>query len=772
MADQGTTGGNTFQVKVGPIENPVSLEVHTAPGDLRPWDLDTRFQAVTGRHPRLEGPAKVTGQARYTYDVRLPGMLWGKMVRALIPAGKIVRIDTSKAERLPGVKAVWTTDAQWVRFAGQDLAAVAAVSQELAEDAVRLIEVRIEPTPFVTDLEEAMTPKAALVYPEGQPSAGPTGPQQGNVVGPVTSPPLGGSRGGSRGDIEKGFAEAEVTHEAVYRLAVHTHATLETHGVVAHWEGDQLTVYASTQGVFQVRAGLAEALGLPRNKVRVIMEHMGGGFGGKSYPSAIGSAFAVIACRLARKAGAPVKLMLDRREEHLCTGNAPGARITVRLGAKKDGSLTAMHFRAHGEGGIGPSSRMGGPTGNLYQHCPHVKLEEYDVYTNAGPACYLRAPGHPQGAFALESAIDELAHRLGMDPLEFRRKNESHPARQGSYDLGARTIGWARRSATPGAGPGPKKRGIGVANGNWYVMAREAVAAEVRVHRDGGVEVLHGAQDIGTGLRTVLAIIAAEELGLRPAEVTVHVGDTRFPPGVNSGGSITTNSSGPAVRLAAHEARRRIAALAAPLLGAKPDDLAFAGGKILAAANADRQITFREAAQKMPGEVIVCLADRKAQFESYRTDLAAMQFAEVEVDVETGLIRVVKMVGLSNCGVPINRLTAEHQIIGAQIQGVSWALLEHRTLDRNIGTMVNPNLEAYKILGPAGMFEAVPILAEAANAGNNTSAAGLGEPTFVPTLAAIANAVFNATGVRIRQLPMTPDRVLAALAEARKGGKP
>ena len=766
MAEQETAAGQTFQVKVGPAENPVTLEVHPAPGDLRPWDLDSRFQAVEGRHPRLEAPAKVTGQARYTYDVRLPGMLWAKMVRAAVPAGKLVRIDTSKAERLPGVKAVWTTDAQWVRFAGQDIAAVAAVSQEVAEEAARLVEVQIEPTPFVTDLEEAMTPKAPLVYPEGQPPASPSAPRQGNVTGPVTPPPLGGSRGGSRGDVEKGFAEADVVHEAAYRLAVHTHATLETHGVVAHWQGDELTVYASTQGVFQVRAGLAEALGLPRNKVRVIMEHMGGGFGSKSFPSAIGSAVAVVACRLARKAGAPVKLMLDRREEQLCTGNAPGARITVRLGAKRDGTLTAMHFRAYGEGGIGPSSRMGGPAGNLYQRCPHVKLEEYDVFTNAGPCCYLRAPGHPGGAFAFESAIDELAHRLGMDPLEFRRKNESHPARLPFYDLGARTIGWERRNATPGAGPGPRKRGIGLANGNWYVMARETVAAEVRVHHDGSVEVFHGAQDIGTGLRTVLAIIAAEELGLRPADVAVHVGDTRFPPGVNSGGSITTNSSGPAVRLAAHEARRRIAALAAPLLGAGMEDLTFAGGTGFAAANAQRQVTFREAAQKMPGDVIVCLADRKRQFESYRTDLAATQFAEVEVDVETGVIRVLKMVGLSNCGVPVNRLTAEHQIIGAQIQGASWALFENRTLDRNAGTMVNPNLESYKLLGPADMFEAVPILAHAANAGNNTSATGLGEPTFVPTLAAIANAVYNATGVRIRQLPMTPDRVLAALAAA------
>ncbi len=771
MAEQDFTGSTTFQVKVGPAENPVTFEVHTAPGDLKPWDLDSRLRTVKGRHPRLEAPQKVAGRAKYTYDVKLPGMLWAKMVRAPIPAGRIVRIDAAKAEQLKGVEAVWTTDAKLVRFAGQDIAAVAAVSQEIAEDAARLIEVQYEATPFVTDPEEAMTPTAPLVYAEGQAPATPNAPRKGNVAGPLPPATVGGARGGTRGDTERGFAEADAVHEATYRLRVHTHAVLETHGIVAHWEGDQLTVYTSTQGVFMVRAALAEAFGLDRKKVRVITEHMGGGFGSKLYPSAVGSAFAIVACRLARQTGAPVKLMLDRFEEQLCTGNAPGARITVRLGAKRDGTLTAIHYRAYTEGGIGQSARTGAPAGSMYAQCPNVKLEEYDVFTNAGPTCALRAPGHPQGAFGLECAMDELAQRLGMDPLEFRRKNDTHPFRKTYYDVGAKAINWERRNRVPGETAGPRKRGIGMAHGNWYVLVREAVAAEVQVHRDGSVELFHGAQDLGTGIRTALAVIAAEELGLRPADITVHVGDTRFPPGGTSGGSTTTNSSGPAARLAAHKARMRIATLAAPLLNAKPEALEFADGKIFFATNPERQVSFREAAQKMPGEVIACLADRKRQFEAVRQDLAATQFAEVEVDVETGVIRVLKMVGVHNCGTPINLLTAENQMIGAQIQGASWALLEQRTLDRNVGTMVNPNLEAYKILGPADMFEAVPIFTEGAYAGNNTSATGMAEPVFVPTLAAIANAVFNATGVRLRELPMTPDRVLVALAEAKKGGK-
>jgi xanthine dehydrogenase YagR molybdenum-binding subunit len=496
---------------------------------------------------------------------------------------------------------------------------------------------------------------------------------------------------------------------------------------------------------------------------------MGGGFGSKLHPSAAGSGFAVVACKLAKQAGAPVKLMLDRREEHLCTGNAPSAVMTVRIGAKKDGTFTAIHHRSFGSAGIAGGAGTGGPAGALYQNCPNLKVEEHDVFTNAGPAAPLRAPGHPQGAFALESAVDELAHKLGMDPLELRRKNESHPVRKIQYDIGAKAIGWERRNRTAGASPGPRKRGVGMANGNWYVFARDTgISAEVRIHRDGSVELFHGSQDLGTGLRTALAVVAAEELGLKPADVKVNIGDTRFPEGPQSGGSVTTASSAPAVRLAAHDARMKLFALAAPLLKKKPEELDAMDGKIVVAADPKQGVPFKQAAAKMPGEAIASIAERKPQYESYRQDIAGTQFAEVEVDVETGEIRVRKMVSVNDCGLPMNLLTAESQIIGAMIQGVSWALFENRILDRVVGTMVNPNLEWYKILGAKDMFEAAPIVAEVASAGNNTSATGIGEPPIVPALAAIANAVFNATGVRIRRLPMTPDRVLTALAEAKR----
>jgi xanthine dehydrogenase YagR molybdenum-binding subunit len=358
-----------------------------------------------------------------------------------------------------------------------------------------------------------------------------------------------------------------------------------------------------------------------------------------------------------------------------------------------------------------------------------------------------------------------------MDPLELRKKNESSPVRAAQYDPGARAIGWERRNKKkgPAGASAGKVRGIGMANGNWYVFAQDSgIAAQVKIHRDGSVELFSGAQDIGTGFRTAMAIVAAEELGIDPKSIAVRVGDTRYPEGPGSGGSVTTNSVAPIVRLAASKARTQLFERAAPALDAKPEDLVARDGTIFVSNAPSRSLTFKAAASKMAGETIDVVAERKRQFEIFRDDIAGTQFAEVEVDTGTGEVRVLRMVSVNDCGFPMNPLTAENQVIGAMIQGASWALLENRIIDKNVGTMVNPNLESYKIFSPADMFEARSILTPVANLGNNTSAAGIGEPPLVPSLAAIANAVANAIGTRVRELPLTPDRVLAALAEARR----
>ncbi|MEO5761092.1 MAG: xanthine dehydrogenase family protein molybdopterin-binding subunit [Vicinamibacteria bacterium] len=761
-----------MKAKAGFEGKPVEMDINPAVGDLKPWDLDTKFSVMKGRYPRLEGPLKVTGRAKYTYDIKLPGMLWGRMVGSSVPHAEVVKIDTSKAETLPGVKAVWTTESRTVRFAGQDVAAVAATTPEIAEDAARLIEITYNEKPFVTDLEKAMEPNASPVYTPEQVPGNASIPRNGNILGPQTG------RGLKRGDIVAGLAEADVRVEATYRVSVHTHAPLETHGVIAQWEGDELTIYASTQGVFTVKEGVAEALGIPRTKVRVITEHMGGGFGSKLAPSASGSQFAVVACRLAKSAGAPVKLMLDRKQEHLCTGNAPSALMTLNIGAKKDGTFTAIHHKSYGSAGIAPGAGTAAPLSNLYQTTPHILGEDHSVFTNAGPAAPLRAPGHPQGAFGLESAVDELADKLQMDPLELRRKNDPSPVRQMQYDIGARAIGWERRNKKagvyePASGGTPSrstKRGIGMANGEWNVVARgSGVGCEVRIHRDGSVECFSGAQDIGSGFRTAMAIVAAEELGLAPQDITMHIGDTRWPEGPGSGGSNTTNSVAPVVRQAAYDAKQKLFASVAPALGATgPDDLEASGGKVFIAAKPSKSLTFKQAAAKIAGEQVAATAERKKQYELYRSEIAGLQMCEVEVDVETGQVRIIKMVSVNDCGIPVNSMTTESQVIGALIQGASWALFEDRTLDRSYGTMVNGNMESYKILAPSDMFEAMSILTPVANLGNNTSTAGIGEPPAVPALAAIANAIFNATGARVRSIPITPDRMLAALAEARR----
>jgi xanthine dehydrogenase YagR molybdenum-binding subunit len=464
-----------------------------------------------------------------------------------------------------------------------------------------------------------------------------------------------------------------------------------------------------------------------------------------------------------------VKLMLDRRQEHLCTGNAPSALMTVNIGARKDGTFTAIHHRSHGSAGMAPGAGTAAPLANLYQNTPHILGEDHSVFTNAGPGAPLRAPGHPQGAFALESAIDELADKMGMDPLELRRKNESSPVRMMQYDVGAKAIGWERRSKKAGDAKGPRKRGIGMANGEWNVIARgSGVGCEVRIHRDGSVECFSGAQDIGSGFRTAMAVVAAEELGLRPSDITMHVGDTRWPEGPGSGGSNTTNSVAPVVRQAAYDAKQKLFAAVSRSLGAPPAELDARGGKVFVAAKPAKALSFKQAAAKIPGEQVAATAERKKQYEVFRQEIAGTQFCEVEVDIETGEVKVVKMVSVNDCGIPVNSLTTESQVISSMIQGVSWALFENRVLDRSYGTMLNPNLESYKILMPTDMFEAVPILTPVANLGNNTSTAGIGEPPSVPTLAAVANAIFNATGARVRSLPITPDRMLASLAEARR----
>ncbi|MGQ9729614.1 MAG: xanthine dehydrogenase family protein molybdopterin-binding subunit, partial [Candidatus Fervidibacter sp.] len=498
---------------------------------------------VTGqRIPRLDAVAKVTGQAKYTADINLPDLnnragksvwdkiLFGKILRCPLPHARIRRIDISKAEKLAGVRAVLVIAGKGaeLRYAGEAVAAVAADREEIAEDALRLIEVEYEPLPFEVDTQRA--------YEKGQRSS----PQVQR-----------------RGRGEEGLDEADVTVEVTLSTPVHIHTPLEAHGSVVGWETpEQVLAFDSTQALFAVRNSLAKELNLPPEKVRVICEYMGGGFGSKLWMHH----YTPIAARLSRMAGGlPVKLVLSRNEVFLTTGNNPDSVQTIRIGAKKDGTFVAFVRRAYGTGGVGGGFGLPGP---VYQFA-HYYDEQTNVFTNAGPSAPFRAPGWPQSVFAIESAIDELARALNMDPLELRLKNDPNKIRQKQWLIGAERIGWKQKWQPWGSQTGVKRRGLGCAASAWGGGGGPGSQPEVRIHRDGQVEVLLGTQDIGTGTRTVVGIAAAEALGLTPDFVRsekfkVQIGDTLLGYSGTSGGSVTTATVFPAVYDAAEKALKRL----------------------------------------------------------------------------------------------------------------------------------------------------------------------------------------------------------------------
>ena len=430
------------------------------------WGEAKDSRLIGKRVARLSGAEKATGRAKYTFDIKRPGMLYGRILRSPVAHATITNIDLSAAEALPGVKAaiLLIEPGKRVRFEGQEIAAIAASTDDIAKDAVRLIQFDYDELDYVVDVESARADGAPQIRDDWE----------GNQSDP---------RVDERGDIEAGFAEAAFEVEATYHAAVQTHVCLEPHGHVAEWNGDNLTVWASTQAVFGTRQNLARHFELPENQVRVITEHMGGGFGSKFGPGVEGVAVA----KLARQAGAPVRLMLTRKAEHLVAGNRPSMTQTVRAGATKDGRFIAYDMSGYGTGGIGSGA---GFTGPYVYHVPNYRTEKSAVAINAGSARAMRAPGHPQGAFAMDSLMDELAEKLGMDPLEFRRTNSDNDPRrnkirQAEYTLGAQEIGWHRRNKVAGSGKGVMKRGIGMGCGLWGGGGGAGTQARVTIHSSG-----------------------------------------------------------------------------------------------------------------------------------------------------------------------------------------------------------------------------------------------------------------------------------------------
>lgn len=754
-----------------------------------------RFGAST---PRIDGEAKVTGRAEYAGDRQLPGLLYAGILRCPYPHARVLDVDTTAAAGLNGVYAVLSRSSTeghcWYdekapifsdrcRFAGEEVAAVAAESRQRVGEALAAIEIDYERLPFVVDMHAAKLPGAPRVHED----------TPGNLAGKPD--------GYTRGDVDAGFAAAEVIIEQTYTTQCAVHNALEPHGCTAEWHDDELLLWVSTQGVFSVREGIAEKLGMDERKVRVICDYMGGGFGAKQ----VDWKQTLIAALLAKRTKRPVQLMLGRRGENLAVGNRNPTTQRVRIGATGDGRLCAIDveidcgigaYRTSGE-----TSHVGGIYQGLYA-CDNVRTLQRNYYTNTGPAVAFRAPGYAEGAFGLEQAMDELAKRLGMDPYELRRRNytrrdavkdkpysspEALEACLAAIGKGTRSDarleptlpGHARSSAgaayqsrlpaAPTASPTSHEgaaqpsrvaaapadrvcRGSGIAACVWAAGSPSPPAqVRLRLYRHGILELVSGSQDIGTGTRTVLAQMAADAVGYPLDCVRCQIGDTD--PGLEgptSSGSSTVPTLAPAVYAAAEalksELRQRVRD--GRSLPEDPEQWA-------AALDVDYVEGIGECPE--PSDAV-----------SIRTFGA--QRAEVEVDLATGAVRVTQLAVATDCGRIVNPLLAYGQVMGGAIQGMGFALTEERIVDSELGLVLNANLEDYEVPTAADIpaIEHAGIdMADESVPGPH--AKGLGEPPLIPAAPAIANAIFDATGVRIRSLPITRQRLLAALAERETG---
>jgi xanthine dehydrogenase YagR molybdenum-binding subunit len=687
------------------------------------WPTETKY--ISQSTLRVDAVPKVTGRARYSSDIQADGWLYGMILRSKWPAAKILSVNLDPALKIPGIKAAVTVrDGEFnVRFYGEEIAAVAGTSKQACLDALRVIEVKAEPRQkFVVNEDAARKDNAPPVW-DGSPNA--------------ATPRVRES-----GNVDTAFPECAAVIEGFYTTPVQIHNPMETHGNTVSWTDEGVTAWASTQGISSVRDGLAGALKLNQSQVRVITEYMGGGFGSKMG----GGVEGVLAARLSRAAKAPVRLMLTRFDQALAVGNRPSSFQKIKMGALADGTLHAFEMDNYGTAGIGAGADQGGGGGGANIPAPYIytvpntRVKQSAVAVNAGSSRAFRAPGHPPAAFGMESAMDDLAAKLGMDPLELRLKNDSNEVRQREYKIGAEKFGWKERYQKPGSSPGVVKTGIGCAGAGWPAGGpSRRTQGEAQINPDGSIEFRLGVQDIGTGTKTVIAVVAAEMLGLKPEQITVKVGDTNFPPGPASGGSTTCASISPTVYDICDKALQQLQT---------QSGIANARGENWFAACKKLGVT----PLVVHGNWIEGLSTRPAY---------GVQFAEVAVDTETGLVTVKKVVGVHDCGLIIDKLTTESQVNGGIIMGMGYALYEERVMDDLSGVVLNPNFETYKLPGMADVPEIEIVLINMPERG----VIGIGEPATVPTAAAIANAVANAIGVRVGSLPITPARVLAALGK-------
>ena len=714
---------------------------------LEQWPAGPR-DTVGRPAPRQDGYQRARGEAQYTADIQLPGMLYAAILRSPYARARVREIDLRMAEKAPGVRGVVgpgtgpLTDEP--AYQGAPVAAVAADTDEQARAAMRLIEVEWEQLEPLLDPDEAVRRNALVEEPNHD----------------------------ERGDIERGLAEADVVVEAEYRTQSVLHNSMETHQSICQWEGDnRLTVYISTQFVWGVRERVAKHFGLPADHVRVVCRFMGGGFGSKNGPGD----YTFVGAELARKTGRPVKAALTRREENLDAGNRNATIQRLRIGARTDGTLTVLDGEfVNSTGWDGWLASTGGPMRMLYA-CENVRTVEYAAKLNTPPMLAFRAPGFVEGTFGLECLMDELAAELDLDPLELRRRNYAQHDAMDERPFSSKNLlecykraepHWERREAVRRSSDGTWKRGVGLASQVWYGGGGPPSYAWVRVGADARVTVVTAMQDIGTGSATAMAQIAAEELGLPIDHVEVSLGDTaRGPYATISAGSSTIPSMGPAVRSAAADAAHQIIEIAAQRHDREQRSLSLKGGRIVCSDGGSWPL--EEITGLLESGQILGQGSRGPNPAGMRILTFGVQVAEVAVDVETGEVRVDKIAAIHDVGRVINPLGASSQVEGGVIQGLGHTLSEERLIDPATGTILTQTLDAYKLPTIADVPEIVTDLVDEPDTHlTNLGSKGLGEPPIIPTAAAIANAIRDATGADVRSLPISREEMLRALREA------
>ena len=724
--------------------------------DVESWALDADLDLVGRPAPRQDGAARAAGRVRYTVDVRLAGMLHAAVLRSPVAHGRVRSLDLDAARSMPGVRAVTgpesdlslTTRAPLLAvepgYAGQPIAVVAADTLEAAQAGVVALALDLEVLAHVVDPQEALDEQRFTTDPSDD----------------------------ARGDAEAALAAAEVRIEFELETPAQVHSALEPHAAVALWNGDRLTAWVSTQGMFSARDELAKAFGLRKDDVRVLTEFVGGAFGAKQ-----GAGFeALAAAELSRITGRPVRLVNDRHAEQLDGGRRAATRQTVRLGARRDGTITAIDADAviaMGQGGWVFPVLI--PARTLYR-CADVRALTFPVKTNLRAQHAFRAPGVMEGTAAFEQAIDELALALDLDPLELRRRNHADVDQESGlpysskqllacYDRAAELAGWAGREMLRTAQGDGLQRGMGCATQIWWGGGGPPSHATVRLDADGHAAVITGIQDIGTGTLTGAQIVAAEELGLPLDRVRVVGGDTA--PNVYgpvAGGSQTTPSVMPAVRSASAKVRQTLLQLAGDVFEIAPGDLEITNGRIRSHDGAiDVDVT--EVTGKLGDATIDGSGSRGVNPDGFVVHTFGCQIAQVAVDAELGEVRVERIVAVHDVGRIVNPLTASSQVEGGVLQGMAFALSEELVVDPTTGVPLNAHLDDYKIPTIADVPEIVIDFSHVADANlPNIGAKGLGEPPIIPTAAAIANAFAHATGRRAAALPLTRARVLEALA--------